>query len=295
LSKIVCMQKTRRTLSIALAIIAALAAVSFGAATPAAAKAGPQLTGTTLTLSHSTIYPHIDGYRDSLGIELAKHVTGASGSIALTGALTISRAGKIVASYPITTSTTETYTWSGRVNDKIVAGHYTVTAKVTGPNGTITKSSAVAVSHEKLLPHTSVVTVSAQEFFQHSYTATSESSGCAAADAGAVACTSAAGIPATGGNYFAVPSRVLEFAGYSPYSAHVAVSLSHVTIVAGTDNYWEWDGTHRYAFTVDGTHSTSTSTFGSNDDTQELKFRVGGGSAADFDKVSITYVYSILG
>jgi hypothetical protein len=294
------MKSLRRTLVLAIAAATALTGVSVLSVTPAAAAtavaaaAGPQLTSTALTLSHSTIYPHADGYRDSLGIVLAKHVTGSATSIPLTGQLTITRAGARIAAYPITTSTTETYSWSGRVKDKIIAGTFTVTAKTIGPNGTITKHATVVVSHEKLVSATRVVTITAQKFFQHSYTAGSESSGCAPADAGAVACTSAAGSPAVGGNYVAVPAAVLKFADYSPYTARIAVTLSHVTTVAGSDTYWEWDGTHHFAFTAAGSHTTSTSTFGAKPSTQVLKFRVGGGSAAQFDTISITYVFSIL-
>ena len=288
------MNPLRRILALAIAALLALVTVSVLSVPPAAATSTPLLTSTTLTLNHTTIYPHPDGYRDSLGIILAKHITGTNGAIVLTGQLTITRAGKTVAAYPITTSTTETYSWSGRVKDKIVAGTYKVTAKTVGPNGTITKHASVVVSHEKLVPFTSVVTVSAQQFFQHSYTARSETSGCAAAVGGAVACTSAAGAPATGGNYVHVPARVLQYAAYAPYTARASVTLSHVTTVAGSDTYWEWDGTHHYAFSSDGTHTTSTSSFGAKPNIQELKFRIGGGSAAQFEKIAITYVYSIL-
>ena len=284
----------RRTLLIALTACVALSGVAFTGVTSAAADPGPQLTGTTLTLSNTSIYPHVDGYRDSLGISIAKHVTGASGSVPLSGRISLARKGRTVSSYPITTSTTETFSWNGRVNGKVVAGNYSVTARVTGPNGTITKSAVVSVSHARLVPHTSVVTVSAQEFFQHGYTALSNGRGCIEADGGTLSCVSYHGAPALGGNYVTVPARVLAYAGYQPYSAKVSVTLSRASVVKGTDDYWEWNGSHHFAFGSAGTHTTGSSTFGANQNTQLVSFRVGGGTAATISQVSIAYTYAIL-
>ena len=291
------MNTLRRTITliIAAAVAAVAATLLLVSAAPAAATSAPELTGTTLTVNHATIYPHVDGYRDTLAITLAKHVTGASGTIPLTGQLTIGRGSTTVAAYPITTSATETYSWNGRVKGGIVSGTYTVIAKVTGPSGTITKRQSVAVSHQKLQTRTKTVTISAQEFFQHSYTATAGTSGCSDAPAGKIACTSAAGEPATGSNFVPVPDKVLQFAGYQPYTAQTSVKLSGVTVVAGTNTYWSWNGAHPYAFTARGTHTTATASFGSDTGKQELEFRIGGGSVAKFDTVSIRYVYSILG
>ncbi len=298
---------TKRPLPIALAALATagIAALLLTAgASPSAAAIRPipahavvadaTLTGATLTLSHSTVYPHLDGYRDSLGIAVSKRVVGASGTIPLTGKVTIKRAGKTVARYPIVTSATETYNWSGRVAQKIVAGTYDVTATITAPSGTIVKHETVSVAHRKLVTHTSVNTVSAQDFFQRSYSSLSGKSGCAPADPGVISCISARHKPATGGNYVAVPARVIQFAGYRPYTASVAVTVSQASVVKGTDTYWEWNGTHHYAFTTAGTHTTTTSQFGAGQDAQLLTFRIGGGSTAHFDRVTITYVYAVL-
>jgi hypothetical protein len=302
--RIVDMNTTKRPMTIALAsltaaglaalLLTAGASPSAAATRSAVAHGGPTLTGATLTLNHPTVYPHVDGYRDSLGIAVTKRIVGASGTIPLTGKVTITRAGKTVARFPISTSAAETYDWSGRVAGKIVAGTYAVTATVTAPSGTITKRATVSVSHKKLVTHTSTVTVSAQDYFQRSYSALSGKSGCVPVDAGAISCVSAKGAPATGSNYVAVPARVLQFAGYRQYSASASVKISQASVVAGTDTYWEWDGTHHFAFTSAGTHTTSSSSFGAGQDAQLLTFRVGGGSRARFDVVSIRYVYAVL-
>lgn len=286
-------QPTRvATASLATAALAALLlTVGVG---PALAAPSPQLTGTTLTVSHTTIYPTVDGYRDSLGIVVAKRVTGASGNIPLTGTVTITRAGKTIRSFHITTSATETYAWSGHVADKIVAGNYTVAAKVTGSGVTITKRAVVAVSHKKLVSRTSVATVSAQDFFQNGYSSVVGHSGCVPTAGGTISCTSAKGVPAVGANYVPAPARVLRFSGYRQYSARVAVTVSHTSVVTGTDNYWEWDGAHRRTITSAGTQTTGTSFFGASQGSQLVEFRVGGGSSVRFDQVSITYGYWFL-
>ncbi len=289
------MKPLRRILALALAVASLIGVTSLGAASTASASSTPKLADVSLSIPAPTFYPVVDGYRDSLAISVTSHITGASAPVTLTGQLTISKAGKSLATYPITTSAAEHYTWSGRTGGKLVAGAYTVTAKVVGPNETITKHERVVLSLKKLIAHRVSKVFSAQTFFQHSYTATSGGSGCAPGSSGSIACTSGAGSPAIGNSSIAVPAAVLKYAGYRPYTAAVSLTVSKVTITAGSDTFWSWNSGARVSIRTSGTQASQTLPFGSATARQELKFKIDGGSAARLDHVTIVYVYYALG
>jgi hypothetical protein len=104
-------------------------------------------TAVQSTSSHPSIpvvYPSIDGYRDSVTITVTS-VTAPGVPIPVSGTVTISRAGHVVKTLPLTTST-QNVTWNGRDGARIVPGTYVVQAKVKGVEGAVVSAAPVALS-----------------------------------------------------------------------------------------------------------------------------------------------------
>jgi hypothetical protein len=131
------------------AITAAAVAVSGTAGAAAAAEPHPDdpivvatplvgepAAGARLTLerSLSSVYPHADGYRDT--VKFTASVDGQTGApIAATGTVTVASGATVVQSWSLATSDSQTFTWDGLTAGALVPGHYTVTANVTTADG----------------------------------------------------------------------------------------------------------------------------------------------------------------
>lgn len=105
------------------------------------------VTSTKLSASSTTIYPSKDGYRDSTRVSVSTKTTTGS-SIAATGTVKVTRSGKTVKSWKLSSTKSWAATWDGRVSGKLVPGVYTVSVSIKGPQGT-TKSSSTKVTVKK--------------------------------------------------------------------------------------------------------------------------------------------------
>ncbi|WP_062293805.1 hypothetical protein [Demequina phytophila] len=104
------------------------------------------VTGLALSRSLGTVYPLKDSYRDTVAFTVTPSTTRDSAFDA-TGTVKVVKDGKTVKSWALTTSKKRTLTWDGRVGGKVVAGSYTVTAALRGPEGARrTASTTVRVS-----------------------------------------------------------------------------------------------------------------------------------------------------
>ena len=123
------------------------------------------VTSVSLAASHATVYPSHDGYIDSVSFTVTPETTGAA-AFAATGHVTITRNGKTVKSWTLTSSTVPVLTWDGRVNGKIVPGTYSVKVTLKGPEGlTQTATKTVRVSGGRLVTKTKSVTYKSGKVF----------------------------------------------------------------------------------------------------------------------------------
>ncbi|MFC0681825.1 serine hydrolase [Lysobacter korlensis] len=116
----------------------------------AAAEAGLAVAPTaaaqlSLDSSSPDVFPHADGYRDTVTFTAA--VAGASAeALPVRGTLTVTSGSTVVETWSIDTSTEQSFTWDGLSDGAVVAGTYTVTASVTTADGTVlTDSTTVDV------------------------------------------------------------------------------------------------------------------------------------------------------
>lgn len=114
-----------------------------------------------VTASIKTLYPAKDGYRDSVKLTVASTSTTGT-AVPVTGKVTVTRGGKTVTSWKLSSSKKWSASWNGKVKGKIVPGTYTVTVSSKGPQGGAKKSSVkVTVKKGKLVSKTLKKTVKA--------------------------------------------------------------------------------------------------------------------------------------
>lgn len=131
------------------------------------------IASTAISASATSVYPHKDGYRDSVALTVSATSTTAK-AIPVTGSVTISRAGRTVTSWKLTSSTTKRITWNGLNHGAVVAGTYTVKVAIKGPQGsTHTASKNITVSAKRVVSKTSSKWVSAYSILKK-YTALDE-------------------------------------------------------------------------------------------------------------------------
>ncbi|BDV30415.1 hypothetical protein [Microbacterium terricola] len=124
------------------------------------------ITGTKLATSTTTIYPVRDGYRDSVKIAVSSTATNGS-TIPATGTVKVTRSGKTVKTYKLTSSKRWTATWDGKVSGKVVPGTYKVSVSIKGPEGaTKTASKTVTVKKGNLVTKTTSKWVKAGSLMQ---------------------------------------------------------------------------------------------------------------------------------
>jgi hypothetical protein len=112
----------------------------------------------SLSRSLSTVYPSKDSYRDTVKFTITpKSSTGVV--VPATGSVKVTKSGKTIKSWSLTSSKTQSFTWDGKVSGRIVPGTYSVTVTIKGPEGyTKTASTKVVVSSKKLVTVTTTRT-----------------------------------------------------------------------------------------------------------------------------------------
>ena len=125
------------------------------------------VTSVALSAPHSTVYPAHDGYIDSLKFTVTPKTTRTS-SFPSTGKVTITRNGKTVKSWTLTSSKVWAATWDGKVDGKIVPGTYSVKVSLKGPEGhTQTATKTVTVDSGKLMTKTKTITYKASSVLKN--------------------------------------------------------------------------------------------------------------------------------
>lgn len=125
------------------------------------------VSSVAVTTSSASVYPYKDSFYDTVKITVTpKTTTGAP--FASTGSVKITRSGKTVASWSLTSSAARSVSWDGKVAGKIVPGTYTVTVTIKGPEGsTRTASKTVTVKSSKLVTKTKTVTYKASSIMKY--------------------------------------------------------------------------------------------------------------------------------
>lgn len=115
------------------------------------------ITSVSVATSSSSVYPYKDYFYDSVKITVTPK-TSAGVNFASTGSVKITRDGKTVKSWTLTSNKTFVATWDGRVSGNIVPGTYKITATIKGKEGTTqTYSKLVYVKGHKLVTKTKTV------------------------------------------------------------------------------------------------------------------------------------------
>jgi hypothetical protein len=123
------------------------------------------VTGLSLARTASSVYPYKDYYRDTVTFTV-KPSTSTGSNFGATGTVKITRLGKTVKTWTLTSTGSKTLTWDGKVGGKIVTGTYTVTASIKGPEGsTKTASTTVKVDSGKLVSKTKTINYKASSVF----------------------------------------------------------------------------------------------------------------------------------
>lgn len=124
------------------------------------------VTGVSLARTASSVYPYKDYYRDTVSFTVKPSTTTGT-TLAATGSVKITRSGKTVKTWTLTSSATKKFTWDGKVNGKIVPGTYTVKVTIKGPEGsTKTASTTVKVDSGKLKTKTKTLTYKSASAFK---------------------------------------------------------------------------------------------------------------------------------
>ena len=125
------------------------------------------VTAVKLSANYTTVYPKVDSYRDTVKITLTPTTTTGT-SFASTGTVKITRNGKTIKTWKLTSSKTQSFSWNGKVGTKIVPGTYTVTASLKGPEGaTKTTKTTIKVSSGKLVTKTKTVKYKAHSILKY--------------------------------------------------------------------------------------------------------------------------------
>jgi hypothetical protein len=136
------------------AVLAGLVvAASLSAAAPAVADPVPVVVTASVTTSVPVVYPHKDGYRDTLKITATAFTADSSVSTS-PGTIVITKGTKAVKTWKISAAAPVTETWNGFVGSKISTGTYVITVVYTNTDAsTATAKTTVGVSGKKLVTH----------------------------------------------------------------------------------------------------------------------------------------------
>jgi DNA-binding beta-propeller fold protein YncE len=106
----------------------------------------------TLRPSLAELQPVVDGRADTVTIEV-RGTTTTGRSMPAKGTLAVVGPAGTLASWPLTTSRWEPFTWDGRVDGVIAAGEYTLRATLKGPQGAIRTATAPLTVTKAHLPY----------------------------------------------------------------------------------------------------------------------------------------------
>jgi hypothetical protein len=147
-----------------------------------------RVTKVVVASSGRTVYPVADGYADFVAIKLATE-TSTGTTIPANGTLTVTRKGKLVKKWAVSSSAYSSRYWDGRTNGKIISGSYDLTAAVRGPEGsTIVATSTVLVSAKRLVRKTAVLSRAADRTLREVTVFDAKKRGGCVADSGTLTC-----------------------------------------------------------------------------------------------------------
>ncbi|CAN7260469.1 hypothetical protein LJR045_001167 [Microbacterium sp. LjRoot45] len=253
------------------------------------------VTATKVSVSLATIYPSKDGYKDATKIAVRTSTTTGA-TIPVTGSVKVSRDGKTVTSWKLTSSKTWSATWAGTVSGRLVPGTYTVTVAVKGPEGgTKTSSTKVVVKKGKLVTKTTSTWYSAQRAFDD-WIAFDSRSRCAEVGSSSFRCVGATegflSVAAVG--TFGVPAAVRNSYKYGDGTVRVVLST---TDLAGTVA-WGYNRTGaetgKSDLVVKGDRSLGRLSLKGSARSIDLAVVLAGKSRFTSDKVKIEYTYKVM-
>jgi hypothetical protein len=274
--------------------------------------------GLTIARSVPTVYPSLDGFRDSVAFRLRVVTDNPEKALPFTGTVVIKKGTKVVKSIAVRGITVVNAVWNGRVGTKIVTGTYSVTASVTSIDGAAHASTTVVVSKKKLHHHTKSVTVSANSFFSNSHNADSSTKGTngfsskfkvnahtTAATAGSCAlhgkslyCSSTGDGESDRFGFMSVPRNISASAALKPYSAHLTMTVTEQVHTRTSGPLYIWGGEAGPiggdVITKTGSKVTSTSHFGTNDTELAILISTFGTASVHISKVKASYSYYTL-
>jgi hypothetical protein len=136
------------------ALIAVVAStVGIMGAGSAVADPAADITAVAVSTSVPTVYPHVDGYRDSVTISVDPTSTDGVAASS-TGVLAIRKGSTVVRSWNLTGGTAFSVVWHGLVGSAIKSGTYSVSADYTNPDATTaTAAASLIVSSRRLVAH----------------------------------------------------------------------------------------------------------------------------------------------
>jgi hypothetical protein len=100
------------------------------------------------------VYPSKDGYKDSTRITVdIQSSLGGEKNLSLTrgSKVSVTKGSRVVKSWTITSSGTESFTWDGKDRGRVVPGKYRIVVQANGPEGSKTASANISVSSKKLV------------------------------------------------------------------------------------------------------------------------------------------------
>jgi|GEM_PF-1323043 len=257
----------------------------------------------SIATSSASVYPYKDYYYDSVKITVTPK-SSAGVTFGATGSVKITRNGKTVKTWTLTSSSAKALTWDGRVGGKIVPGTYKITASIKGKEGsTKTYAKNVVVKSNKLVTKTKTVTYSGAKAFARylGFDAYAENA-CYSnyPRAGYVFCDADAAA-ADPDDYavmsfaqFTIPTEVQSAQKYGGTKA--SATLYNVKrYYGGGDVYLETDkGTWRAATLASGTKAVGSIAFESGAKKVYLTMGLFDYSQISVGSVKVTYTYKVL-
>lgn len=120
------------------------------------------LTAASVKANFATVFPFIDGVRDSVKISMSS-TTSVKVPVPVTGSVTVKSGSSTVTTIPVSTST-QVVSWNGRVNGKVVPGVYSISARIKAAEGnwqqapvqSVTVMQTVTGAPSVTMPYTTV-------------------------------------------------------------------------------------------------------------------------------------------
>lgn len=259
------------------------------------------VTKTSIKASERTLYPTKDGYLDATRFTVSTATTTGT-TVAASGSVKVTRGGKTVASWKLTSSKKWSAAWNGKVNGKVVPGTYTVKASVKGPEGaTKTASTTVTVKAGKLVAKKSVKTVKAKSVLDAYVDLGSSDYNWCATDAitpGDVYCDgedSLEGVSVVGVGETAVPAAVVKAEKFGGAKVRITAKVTR-QYGATMFGYWRSDsdaGKTTY-FEETGSHSAGWLTLPATTKKLDVALALGEYSATVVDEFTIEYSYKVM-